>query len=29
MAEKFCPDYGMSGGEVFYAGKAFLTTRVA
>ena len=29
MAEEFCPDYGMNGGEVFYAGKAFLTTRVA
>ena len=29
MAEEFCPDYGMNGGEAFYAGKAFLTTRVA
>ena len=29
MAEEFWPDYGMNGGGVFYAGKAFLTTRVA
>ncbi|WP_410050712.1 diaminopimelate decarboxylase [Actinomyces sp. MRS3W] len=29
MAEEFWPDYGMNGGEAYYAGKAFLTTRVA
>ena len=29
MAEEFWPEYGMNGGEVFYAGKAFLTTGVA
>ncbi|WP_244963268.1 diaminopimelate decarboxylase [Actinomyces trachealis] len=29
MAEEFWPQYGMNGGEAFYAGKAFLTTRVA
>ena len=29
MAEEFWPDYGMNGGEAFYAGKAFLSTRVA
>nr|WP_136313407.1 diaminopimelate decarboxylase [Actinomyces procaprae] len=29
MAEEFWPGYGMSGGEAYYAGKAFLTTRVA
>ncbi|ARD42677.1 diaminopimelate decarboxylase [Actinomyces gaoshouyii] len=29
MAEEFWPDYGMNGGDAFYAGKAFLTTRVA
>ena len=29
MAEEFWPAYGMNGGEAFYAGKAFLTTRVA
>ena len=29
MAEEFWPNYGMAGGEAFYAGKAFLTTKVA
>ena len=29
MAEEFWPGYGMAGGEAFYAGKAFLTTKVA
>ncbi|SPT53386.1 Diaminopimelate decarboxylase [Actinomyces bovis] len=29
MHEEFWPQYGMAGGEAFYAGKAFLTTRVA
>ena len=29
MAEEFWPAYGMNGGEAFYAGKAFLTTKVA
>ena len=29
MAEEFWPRYGMNGGEAYYAGKAFLTTRVA
>lgn len=29
MAEEFWPGYGMAGGSAFYAGKAFLTTRVA
>ncbi|MGK2348403.1 diaminopimelate decarboxylase [Actinomyces sp. W5033] len=29
MHEEFWPGYGMAGGEAFYAGKAFLTTRVA
>ncbi|QHO90702.1 diaminopimelate decarboxylase [Actinomyces sp. 432] len=29
MAEEFWPDYGMNGGQAYYAGKAFLTTRVA
>ncbi|MBO3725743.1 diaminopimelate decarboxylase [Actinomyces bowdenii] len=29
MAEEFWEGYGMAGGEAFYAGKAFLTTRVA
>ena len=29
MAEEFWPDYGMNGGHVYYAGKAFLTTYVA
>ena len=29
VAEEFWPAYGMNGGEAFYAGKAFLTTRVA
>lgn len=29
MAEEFWPGYGMNGGGAFYAGKAFLTTRVA
>ncbi|WP_172192340.1 diaminopimelate decarboxylase [Actinomyces faecalis] len=28
MAEEFWPQYGMSGGDAFYAAKAFLTTRV-
>ena len=29
MHEEFWPSYGMAGGEAFYAGKAFLTTKVA
>ena len=29
MHEEFWPSYGMAGGETFYAGKAFLTTKVA
>ena len=29
MADEFWPNYGMAGGEAFYAGKAFLTTKVA
>ena len=29
MHEEFWPNYGMAGGEAFYAGKAFLTTKVA
>lgn len=29
MFEEFWPDYGMAGGDAYYAGKAFLTTRVA
>lgn len=29
MAEEFWPGYGMAGGDAFYAGKAFLTTRIA
>ena len=29
MAEEFWPNYGMAGGEAFYAGKAFLATKVA
>ena len=29
MHEEFWPGYGMAGGEAFYAGKAFLTTKVA
>lgn len=29
MAEEFWPGYGLRGGEAFYAGKAFLTTRIA
>ncbi|WP_250739124.1 diaminopimelate decarboxylase, partial [Actinomyces sp. 186855] len=29
MHEEFWPGYGMAGGQAFYAGKAFLTTRVA
>ncbi|WP_051281225.1 diaminopimelate decarboxylase [Actinomyces slackii] len=29
MAEEFWEGYGMRGGGAFYAGKAFLTTRVA
>ena len=29
MAEEFWPNYGMAGGVAFYAGKAFLTTKVA
>ena len=29
MAEEFWDGYGMSGGDAFYAGKAFLTTKVA
>lgn len=29
MEEEFWPQYGMGGGSAFYAGKAFLTTRVA
>lgn len=29
MAEEFWEGYGLRGGEAFYAGKAFLTTRVA
>ena len=27
MAEEFWDGYGMSGGDAFYAGKAFLTPR--
>ena len=29
MAEEFWEGYGLKGGSAFYAGKAFLTTRVA
>ena len=29
MHEEFWPSYGMAGGEAFYAGKAFLTTKLA
>ncbi|WP_108833495.1 diaminopimelate decarboxylase [Actinomyces sp. Marseille-P3109] len=29
MHEEFWPSYGMAGGEAFYAGKAFLATKVA
>lgn len=29
MDEEFWPQYGMNGGTAYYAGKAFLTTRVA
>lgn len=29
MHEEFWPSYGMAGGEAFYAGKAFLTTKIA
>ena len=29
MHEEFWPSYGMAGGEAFYAGKAFLTIKVA
>ena len=29
MAEEFWPEYGMAGGEAYYAGKAFLTTTIA